>query len=61
MPKRFRCIHCGDYFDLSPADQNDYEEGYYDHIPDTCDECMEMINHSYPDISDLHSDADPGL
>lgn len=57
----FRCCHCGNRFNLSPADQNDYEEGYYDHTPDTCDECCDMINHPCHDISELHSDADPGL
>lgn len=59
--KEFHCIHCGESFNLYPADQNDYEEGYYDHTPNTCDECCDMMNHPFPDISDLHSDADPGL
>jgi hypothetical protein len=59
--KEFTCRHCGEGFNLSPANQNDYEEGYYNHTPDTCDDCCDMINHPYHDISETRSDADPGL
>jgi len=61
MNRKYKCIHCGDYFNLSPSNQEDMDEGYYDHTPDTCDECMDMINHPCHDISELHSDSDPGL
>jgi NAD-dependent SIR2 family protein deacetylase len=59
--KEFTCIHCGEKFNLNPADQEDYNEGFFDHTPNTCDDCMEMMNFPGHDISDLHSDADPGL
>lgn len=56
---RYRCIHCGDFFDLSPADQEDMDEGFYNHTPDCCDECYDMMNH--PVHEPCPSDADPGL
>ena len=58
---RYRCIHCGDRFDLSPAEQEDRDEGYCDNEPDTCDDCMYNINHPSHDIMDLHSDAEGNL
>jgi hypothetical protein len=63
MPKkgRYRCIHCGDRFDLSAADQEDMDEGFYETQPDCCDDCLDMFNHPCHDISELYSDADPGL
>lgn len=56
---QFRCIHCGDRFDLFGSEKEDYENGYYDHTPDTCDDCCDMMNHPPHDLE--HSDADPGL
>ena len=55
---RFRCIHCGDRFDLSDEENEDYSNGYYDHDPDCCDQCFD--NSTYQDF-DTYSDADPGL
>ena len=59
--KIFRCRHCGDDFYLSPEDQNDYDNGFIDHEPDCCDECLQMLNHPIHDESETYSDADPGL
>lgn len=55
---RFRCIHCGDRFDLSPEENESFSEGYYLNDPDCCDDCAG--NSSYHDF-DEYSDADPGL
>lgn len=48
-------------FDIDKDEMIAYEEGYYMYEPDTCDDCARMINGYIPDISELHSDADPGL
>ena len=61
MAQKFKCIYCGDSFQLSPQDQEDYENGYIDSTPDTCIDCLGMLN-APPDFSyEQHSDADPGL
>jgi hypothetical protein len=56
---RFRCIRCGDRFDLSPDEMADYDEGYFTNDPDTCSDCIDMSDcpGDYPEFSD----ADPGL
>jgi len=56
---RFRCIHCGDYFNLNKPEQRLYDEGYYISEPDICDECLDNFN--YPVEYDNYSDADSGL
>ena len=56
--QRFRCIHCGDRFDLSNEESEDYANGFYSNEPDCCDDCVCNINHQE---CDEFSDADPGL
>lgn len=56
--ERFRCIHCGNRFNLSPEDMANYNEGFYMSDPDCCDDCFDNI--SYQNY-DEYSDADPGL
>ena len=56
---RFRCTSCGDRFDLKDKDELElFEEGHYDHEPDTCDLCIGL---TYDTYIDSYSDADPGL
>jgi len=57
---RFRCIHCGGRFDVSPQEDLLFSEGYYDSEPDECTECQQMILSS-TGCYDTFSDADPGL
>jgi hypothetical protein len=54
MTGKYRCVHCGDRFDIESE-----EEEYLEYTPDTCQECCDMINHPPYDIE--YSDADPGL
>ena len=56
---QFRCIYCGDYFDLTKEEMEVFLEGYLANYPDTCDNCNNMLNH--PIFEDEFSDADPGL
>ncbi len=55
---RFRCTNCGDRFDIDKDEMELFEEGYYDHEPDTCDFCL---GNTYDTYVDSCSDADPGL
>jgi len=55
---RFRCINCGDRFDLSNEESEDYANGFYSNEPDSCDDCFGNVNHQ--EIEEF-SDADPGL
>jgi hypothetical protein len=59
---KIRCKVCGDLF--SPNDET-FElmsDGYISSIDiNTCDECWDIINHQYEDLSDIISDADSGL
>ncbi len=55
---RFRCIHCGDRFDLSNEEIEDYANGFYSNEPDCCDDCVSNINH---EECDVYSDTDTGL
>jgi NAD-dependent SIR2 family protein deacetylase len=55
---RFRCIHCGDRFDLNDEDMELFNEGFFALEPDTCDDCGNY--ESAPDYPEF-SDADPGL
>jgi hypothetical protein len=55
---RFRCIHCGQRFNLDKDEMELYEEGYYAIDPDCCDDCYNGLSHAdYPE----YSDADNGL
>jgi hypothetical protein len=57
-----RCKVCGDYFfpdDETLAFMSDEYLSSGD--INTCDECRDMLNHQYDDLSDMISDADPGL
>lgn len=55
---RFRCIHCGDRFDLEPEEEESYENGFFMIEPDCCDDCFHNTGGS---DFDTYSDADPGL
>jgi len=55
---RFRCIHCGDSFDLSDEENEDYENGFFMDDPDCCDDCLKNVNYQE---YDTYSDTDPGL
>ena len=55
---RFRCVRCGEGFNVSDEDDQLYSEGYYTFEPDICDDC-DMYNTDYE--IECHSDADPGL
>ncbi len=56
---RFRCIRCGDRFDLTDPDEIEmFENGHYDQDPDICDECLDGYNNA---ICENYSEADPGL
>jgi hypothetical protein len=60
--KRFRCIHCGDRFDLTGEDLQNFQEGLYMNDPDCCDDCFDNVNyHDYDYGCDEYSDAAPGL
>jgi hypothetical protein len=58
-----RCTVCGEYFHPNDETIELISEGWItaDSI-NTCDECFEMIkNPFYDDLSEMISDADPGL
>jgi len=59
---KIRCRHCGEYF--CPSDESvDLISGGYissDSV-NICDDCWDLIEHLPDDISELYSDADPGL
>jgi len=55
---RFRCLHCGDMFDLTPEETEIFNEGFFSDDPDCCDNCIENVNYQE---YDTYSDADPGL
>jgi hypothetical protein len=57
-----RCRHCGEYFCPSDECVDLISEGYLS--PDSvniCDNCWDMIEHFPDGLSELYSDADPGL
>jgi hypothetical protein len=58
--KKYRCIHCGSYFE-DPEYEITSDCGFFIPQPDICNDCCDMLNHQSHDISELHSDADPGL
>lgn len=55
---RFRCIHCGDRFNLEPEEQEMYDEGWFNTDPDCCDDCNCNTTNQ---VWEYISDADPGL
>jgi hypothetical protein len=60
---KIRCIHCGEYFFPDEETLELISDGFISSSTvNTCDECWEMLNHSNSDdLSDMISDADPGL
>jgi len=59
---KIRCMHCGEYFFLDEETLELMTEGYISSATvNTCDECWGMISNPPDDISDMYSDADPGL
>ena len=59
MRKKFRCIWCGELFELSDDEYKAYEKGYYVYEPDQCDECSKR--EGFIGEWENYSDADPGL
>ena len=57
------CKVCGEYFNLDAETLALMSDGYLTRGDvNTCDDCWEMLNHSnMDDLSDMISDADPGL
>lgn len=57
---RFRCIHCGERFNLDNENDELYNEGHFMFEPDCCNDCDP---NPVPDYSDYpeYSDADSGL
>lgn len=55
--RKYRCIYCGDWFELNDEDNQFMEEGFITHEPDCCDDCNP--NPQYEE--ETFSDADPGL
>jgi hypothetical protein len=59
---KIRCIHYGEYFFPDEESVALMSDGYLSAGDiNTCDECWDMLNHQYDDLSDMISDADPGL
>lgn len=56
---KMRCRFCGETFVPEPEDVAMYEEGWIDHLPNICYDCVDIQNQQ-PDY-DEYSDADPGL
>jgi hypothetical protein len=59
---KIRCKHCGEFFCPSDESVDLISEGYLstDNV-NICDDCWDMIEHLQDDMSEMHSDADPGL
>ena len=59
---KIRCRHCGEFFCPSDDAVDLISEGYIssDNV-NICDDCWDLIEHLQDDISEMHSDADPGL
>ena len=55
----FYCRFCGESFNLSNEDQENYEAGCFLFEPDTCPDCF--VNHSISTFEPAFSDADIGL
>jgi hypothetical protein len=58
---KIRCKVCGEYFFPDDETLALMSDGYLiAGDVNTCDECWDMLNRP-PDLSDMISDADPGL
>lgn len=59
---KIRCRHCGEFFCPSDESVDLISEGYIssDSV-NICDDCWDMLEHMQDDMSDMYSDADPGL
>jgi hypothetical protein len=59
---KIRCKHCGEFFHPSDESVDLFSEGYIssDNV-NICDDCWDMLEHLQDDMSEMHSDADPGL
>ena len=59
---KIRCRHCGEFFSPSDDAVDLISEGYIssDNV-NICDDCWDLIEHLQDDISEMLSDADPGL
>jgi hypothetical protein len=60
---KIRCKVCGEYFYPDEETLALMSDGYISTGDiNTCDDCWDMLNHSFnDDLSDMISDADPGL
>jgi hypothetical protein len=59
---KIKCKICGEYFNPDDETLALMADGYIlTSDINTCDECWEMLNHQIDDLSDMISDADPGL
>jgi hypothetical protein len=60
---KIRCKLCGEYFFPDDETLELMSDGYIlSGDVNTCDDCWDMLNHSNSDdLSDMISDADPGL
>ena len=60
---KIRCKICEEYFYLDDETLALMSDGYLSPGDiNTCDDCWNMLNNSYgDDLSDMISDADPGL
>jgi len=60
---KIRCKLCGEYFFPDDETRALMSDGYLNSGDvNTCDECWEMLNQlCNDDLSDMISDADPGL
>jgi len=59
---KIRCRHCGEFFCPSEDAVDLKSEGYIssDNV-NICDDCWDLIEHLQEDVSEMISDADPGL
>jgi len=59
---KIRCRHCGEYFCPSDECVDLISEGYISSDSlNICYDCWDLIEHMPDDMSELYSDADPGL
>jgi hypothetical protein len=59
---KIRCKHCGEFFCPSDESVDLISEGYIssDSV-NICDDCWDMLERFQDDLSEMHSDADPGM
>lgn len=59
---KIRCKHCGEFFYPSDESLDLISEGYIssDSV-NICDDCWDMLEYLQDDMSEMISDADPGL